>query len=222
MTRQETIKILSVLRAAYPGFYSRISEADAQMAVNVWTEMFCDDDYQLVSAAVKAVINAGTKDGYPPDIGRIKEEIRRFAQPETDTAMAAWNQVRKAISYYNARENFNKLPELARQIVGSPNQLKEWAMMEMEDVGTVVQSNFLKAYRAKEKVYQAQQALPPDVKRIVAALQKGMTFGIDGKKDELEAKAEPGAAGQIASAGSNAGDQTEGAGAGVSHPGAVS
>ena len=136
--------------------------------------------------------------------------------------MEAWNQVRKAISYYNARENFNKLPELAQQIVGSPNQLKEWAMMKMEDVGTVVQSNFLKAYRAKEKVYQAKLALPPDVKRIVAALQKGMTYGIDGKKDELEAKAEPGAAGQVASAGINAGDQAEGAGAGVSHPGAVS
>lgn len=223
MTRQETIKILSVLRAAYPGFYSKIAEADAKMAVNVWTEMFCDDDYQLVSAAVKAVINAGTKDGYPPDIGRIKEEIRRFAQPETDTAMAAWNQVRKAISYYNARENFAKLPELAQQIVGSPNQLKEWAMMEMEDISTVVQSNFLKAYRAKERVYQAQQALPPDVKRIVAALQKGMTYGIDSQKaNELEAKAEPGAAGQIAAAGSEAGDQAKGTGSGVSHPGKVS
>lgn len=223
MNKRETAQILAVLKVAYPGFYSRQTKEDTVNTVNVWADLFRDDDFTIVQAAVKAVINAGTKDGYPPDIGRIKEEMRRFAQPETDTAMEAWNQVRKAISYYNSRENFNKLPELARQIVGSPNQLKEWALMEIEDVSTVVQSNFLKAYRAKERVYQAQQALPPDVKRIVAALQKGMTYGIDSQKaNELEAKAEPGAAGQIAAAGSEAGDQAEGTRAGVSHPGKVS
>ena len=223
MNKRETAQILTILRVAYPGFYSRMTKNDVENTVTVWADLFRDDDFTIVQAAIKAVINAGTKDGYPPDIGRIKEEMRRFAQPETDTAMEAWNQVRKAISYYNSRENFNKLPELARQIVGSPNQLKEWAMMEMEDVATVVQSNFLKAYRAKERVYQAQQALPPDVKRIVAALQKGMTYGIDGQKaNELKAKAEPGTAGQIAAAGSEACYQAEGTGAGVSHQGKVS
>ena len=214
MTRKETVQVLSVLKVAYPGFYSRVTPEDAQQTVNVWADFFCDDDYHLVSAAVKAIINAGTKDGFPPNIGDIKEQIRRFQQPEKDNAMEAWNGVKKAISFYNAKANFDKLPELSRMIVGSPNQLKDWALMEVEDISTVVQSNFLKAYRAKEKVYQAQQALPADVKRIVAALQKGMTNGIDGKKDELEAKAESGAARQIASAGYNAGDQTEGTGAG--------
>ena len=222
MNKRETAQILAVLKVAYPGFYSRQTKEDVVNTVNVWTDYFQDDDYMLVSAAVKAVINAGTKDGYPPNIAAIKEQIRRFQQPETDTAMDAWNQVRKAISYYNSKQNFDALPELAQQIVGSPNQLKEWAVMDAGLVNTVVSSNFIKAYKAKEKVYQAQQALPADVKRIVAALQKGMTYGIDGKKDELEAKAEPGAAGQIAAAGSEAGDQAKGTGAGVSHPGAVS
>ena len=219
MTKRETAQILTILKVAYPGFYSRMTKDDVENTVTVWADLFAEDDYQIVAAAVKAVINAGTKDGYPPDIGAIKEQIRRFRQPETDTAMAAWNEVRKAISFYNAKANFDALPELARQIVGSPNQLKEWALMDMESIATVVQSNFLKAYRSKEKVFQAQQALPPDVKRIVAALQKGMTYG---EANELEAKAEPGAAGQIAAAGHDAGDQAEGTGAGVSHPGTVS
>lgn len=173
MNREETIRILTVLRVAYPQFYSKQTKADAQQAVGVWEMMFANDDYRIVNAAVMAVINSDTN-GFPPNIGTIKEQIRRFQTPETDTAMDAWNAVRKAISFYNAKQNFDALPELARQIVGSASQLKCWAVMEAEDVNTVVQSNFLKAYRAKEKSFLEQQALPENVKQLLGDLQVGM------------------------------------------------
>ena len=159
MTREETIKILTVLKVAYPQFYAKQTKTDLQQVVSVWEMMFAGDDYQIVNAAVMAVINTDTN-GFPPNIGTIKEQIRRFQTPETDTAMEAWNQVRKAISYYNSKQNFDALPELAKKIVGSANQLRDWAVMDSEDVNTVVQSNFLKAYRAKE------------VQEIVAQLQQ--------------------------------------------------
>lgn len=171
MTREETIKILTVLKVAYPQFYAKQTKADLQQVVSVWEMMFAGDDYQVVNAAVMAVINTDTN-GFPPNIGTIKEQIRRFQTPETDTAMEAWNQVRKAISYYNSKQNFDALPELAKKIVGSANQLRDWAVMDSEDVNTVVQSNFLKAYRAKEKSFLEQKALPPKVQEIVAKLQQ--------------------------------------------------
>lgn len=206
MTRAETIKILSVLRASYPAFYSKVTDEDAAQTVLIWEDMFSGDDYRIVAAAVKAVINSDTS-GFPPNIGTIKEQMRRFVAPEADTAMDAWNQVRAAISFYDARRNFNRLPELARRIVGSPNQLRDWAIMKAEDVSTVVQSNFLKAYRAKEKAYLAQKALPGDVKQLVTKLQEGMDLnGIDGQKaNELEAEAQSGQTRQIAAAGYNTG-----------------
>lgn len=173
MNREETIRILTVLRVAYPQFYAKQTKADAQQAVGVWEMMFANDDYRIVNAAVMAVINSDTN-GFPPNIGTIKEQIRRFQTPETDTAMDAWNAVRKAISFYDSKKNFDALPELARQIVGSPNQLKCWAIMEAEDVNTVVQSNFLKAYRAKEKSFLEQQALPENVKQLLGDLKAGM------------------------------------------------
>ena len=175
MNREETIKILAVLKVAYPTFYSKQTKADLQQTVSVWEMMFAADDYKIVNAAVMAVINSDTN-GFPPNIGTIKEQIRRFSQPETDTAMDAWIQVRKAISFYNSKQNFDALPELARKIVGSANQLREWAIMEAEDVNTVVQSNFLKAYRAKEKSYLEQNALPADVQKLIGTLQQNMSI----------------------------------------------
>ena len=175
MNREETIKILTVLKVAYPTFYSKQTKADLQQTVSVWEMMFADEDYKIVNAAVMAVINTDTN-GFPPNIGTIKEQIRKFSQPETDTAMEAWNQVRKAISFYNSKQNFDALPELAKKIVGSANQLKEWAIMETEDVNTVVQSNFLKAYRAKEKSFLEQKALPAEVQKMLNALQQGMSI----------------------------------------------
>lgn len=218
MNKREVAQILTVLKVAYPGFYSMLTKSDVENMVNVWADFFKNEPYEVVEAAVKSIINAGTKDGYPPDIGAVKEQIRRFLRPEKDTAMTAWNEVRKAISFYNARETFNSLSELSRKIVGSPNQLRDWALMEMEMINTVVQSNFLRAYRAMEQEYLARQALPEDVKRIVEQIQKGMMLnGPDSPKDELEAKAEFSQAGQIAAAGYETGNSAEGTDPGVSH-----
>ena len=223
MNKREVAQILTVLKVAYPGFYSMLTKSDVENMVNVWADFFRNDPYPIVDAAVKAIINAGTKDGYPPDIGAVKEQIRRFTRPEKDTAMDAWNEVKKAISFYDARKTFSTLPELSRRIVGSPNQLREWALMEMETINTVVQSNFLKAYRAKEASYLAQKALPEDVQKLVAKIQEGMMLdGLDGKKDVAEAKAQLSAAGQIAGAGYDACYQTKGTNTNVSHQSEVS
>lgn len=201
MTRTETIKILSVLKVAYPGFYSRVTAEDAKQTIAVWTDFFKNDPYQIVDAAVKAVINTGTKDGYPPDIGTIKEQIRRFMKPEKDTAMEAWHLVKKALVIYNPKEKFDALPELSQKVVGSPNQLREWALMSTEAINTVVQSNFLKAYRAKESAHLAQQALPEDVRKAIGEIQGRMMLGNDSDgTDTGKAEIESGIARLVAGA----------------------
>ena len=42
MTRTETSKIMALLRAAYPNFYAGISQADADIALNLWSEVFSE------------------------------------------------------------------------------------------------------------------------------------------------------------------------------------
>jgi hypothetical protein len=74
VTRDDTVKILSVLRGAYPQFYKNTSRQEAIDTINLWTDMFADDDFQIVAAAVKAIIVSDEK-GFPPVIGQVKSQM---------------------------------------------------------------------------------------------------------------------------------------------------
>lgn len=175
MTKEETIKILAILKGSYPHAYKGMSKDDALALVELWSEMFAEDDFRIVSHAVKSFLKSDTK-GFPPVIGQIAEKIRFLTEQPQMSEMEAWGHILKALrrSNYHAEEEFLKLPELLQGIVGSPNQLREWAGLDIENLQTVVQSNFMRSYKAKAK-YQAEYiALPSDVKHLIAGLGESM------------------------------------------------
>ena len=44
MERSDVLRIMAVLRGAYPQFYRDISRQEAEATVNLWTDMFSGDD----------------------------------------------------------------------------------------------------------------------------------------------------------------------------------
>lgn len=80
MTREETIKVMSVLRGAYPRFYREISKQEALDTINLWADMFSAEDAAVVAAAVKSLIETDEK-GFPPTIGQVKAKVRDVALP---------------------------------------------------------------------------------------------------------------------------------------------
>lgn len=168
MTREDTIKILAVLRGAYPAFYRDITKQEAESTIALWMSMFDEEPYELVAAAVKAFI-VGDSKGFPPSIGQVKERIRQITQPEELTEQEAWALVSKALrnSTYGSEEEFAKLPPEIQAVVHDPGQLKQWAMSPAEDVETVLASNFMRSYRAKQKVNREFTALPTSVKQLM-------------------------------------------------------
>ncbi len=175
MTEADTLDLLSVLKAAYPNFYSKMTRRDADSIVSLWTEMFKDEPVELVAVAVKRHIATDTK-GFPPHIGAIKDAIVKIKQPEEMTEIEAWNLVRGAMRTYSwdAKEQFDKLPPVLQRLVGSPNQLMEWARMEADVVASVVASNFQRSYKARAAHEREFLALPSDVKEAMAMLAGGM------------------------------------------------
>lgn len=170
MNREDTIKILSVLRGAYPAFYRDITKQEAETTIALWASMFDEEPYELVGAAVKAFI-AGDGKGFPPAIGQIKERIRQILQPDEMTEQEAWSFVSKALrnSTYGSEEEFAKLPPEIKAVVHDPGQLRQWAMSPAEDVETVIASNFMRSFRVKQKVNKEYQALPTSVKQMMIA-----------------------------------------------------
>lgn len=174
MERSDVLEIMAVLRGAYPQFYRGISRKEAEDTVNLWLDMFRQDDANLVGAAVKSLIDTDEK-GFPPHIGAVKAKIRLLTSREEMTEAEAWGIVSKAIrnGTYGAAEEFEKFPPILKRIVGSPNMLREWARMDSDTVHSVVASNFQRSYRAVSTREREIAKLPPDVREIVRQIGAG-------------------------------------------------
>lgn len=169
MNRIEVIQVLGIMKTAYPNFYKDLKKDDADKAIDLWSTMFVDDNPAIVTEAVKALICTLK---YPPSIADVKEKIRLITQPEEMTEIEAWNRVKGAISYYSSQDNFLGLPEILQKLIGSPNQLREWATMDIGQLETVVKSNFMRSYTAKSKTAQQYDCLPGSTKELIGGLSE--------------------------------------------------
>jgi hypothetical protein len=185
------MRILAILRVAYPNFYKAMAADDYADTVVLWCDLFQDDPFALVSAAVKTFVATDEK-GYPPHIGAIKAAISNLTQPLALTEAEAWNLVRGKVSCYATHADFLELPPVIRRAVGSASQLCQWAMSELKNL-PVIQSNFMRSYRSALEAEQQRARIPKDVLALlegnrVAVAEKGEEE--DGKEIEREAAAE--------------------------------
>ena len=68
MNRKEISYLMAIIKTAYPEYYRQSS--DIEDAINLWHEMFQQDDSILIGEAVKRFIKQDDK-GFPPKIGQI-------------------------------------------------------------------------------------------------------------------------------------------------------
>ena len=73
MSKDETVKILAVLKAAYPNFYKNISSQDATGVINLWTLQFKSVPVDIVYLAVTKLIATNV---FPPTIAEVKKKLR--------------------------------------------------------------------------------------------------------------------------------------------------
>lgn len=191
MTYEETLAIMSVLKAAYPNYYRGMTKSDAEGVVSLWTQMFADEPVELVATAVKAHIASDTK-GFPPHIGAVKEAITKLVRsPELDMSeLEAWNAVRRAIRGASMDEssrrftgdgldprpsavvNFEALPEILQRLVGTPQQLAEWERLPDDEINTIIQSNFMRSFRARVHHEREMLSLPADVRQTMQRISE--------------------------------------------------
>ncbi len=183
MDKRETLKIMAVLKAAYPKYYAGISTDDAKQTVSLWQSMFEDYDYTVVAHAVKALIAVSK---WPPSVSEVLDKIRLLTQTEEMTEQEAWGLVCKAVrnSAYHAEEEFQKLPKELQRVLGSHSVLREWALVDVEQLNTVVASNFMRSYRARIQSAREYLALPSEVREFAGKLAQAKSL------DALE-EAEP-------------------------------
>lgn len=178
MTRDETIAIMGVLKTAYPNFYRGMGKADALETISLWAEMFKDDPAELVSAAVKALIATRT-DGWPPNIGEVKAKMQTISEPQALSEGEAWALVEKACrnGIYGYKEEFDALPPAVQKAVGTANQLREWAIMNSDELKTVVASNFQRSFRTIQKRDREMALMPAEIRVVIGGLADRLMLG---------------------------------------------
>ena len=164
MTREETVKIIRIMVDSYPNYKpNNISET-----VDVWNMMLSDYDYNLVAMALKTYILSDTS-GFAPSIGQLVAKMQTITKPQELSEMEAWSLVSKAIrnSSYNSVEEFVKLPLLVQRAVGTPDNLRNWAVSDCQTIESVIQSNFLRTYRTVVKRENEINCMPNDIKSLI-------------------------------------------------------
>ena len=165
MTRDDVLKTLAILKAAYPSSFQvngrAMPKRDAEAMVQLWTRQFADEDAGAVRAAVENLISSRTT-GFSPTVGEIKDQLHRLRTVDGINDAQAWALVEKACrrGLYNAREEFDKLPEDIQRIVGHPRQLHEWAMLDTHEVSTVIAAGFKRAWRARKDIEKSLGCVP--------------------------------------------------------------
>jgi len=180
MTRTEIIKTLSLLKSAFPHSFKDTTSQDLELMVQLWERQFRDNSFQEVSAAVDALISSRTT-GYSPTIGEIKEQMQKLRNTNELDELAAWALVSKACTngIYGYREEFAKLPPEVQNAVGAPEQLRQWAMMDVDTVQSVVASNFQRNYRASRARNKELEKLPQSVRDMLTGISDKLMIGSD-------------------------------------------
>lgn len=140
-----------------------------QDAFNVWYGLLKDLSYEDLSAAVQKHMMTRP---YPPTIADIRESAAQLMPGDGGLSeLKAWGMVRKAISNsnYHAEEEFGRLPDVIQAAVGTPANLREWAMMPVETVESVEQSHFIRAYRAAVEREKETSKLAPELRGLYEA-----------------------------------------------------
>lgn len=105
MNRIDVAKMLTVLSTAYPSLLKN-SGINYDAMLELWAEMFIDDEEEKVLAAIMMYIDEDNN--YFPAIGEIKENLR---------VLSRWLSQKVSVKEFLGTYMFSKLPLRTRQYI---------------------------------------------------------------------------------------------------------
>ena len=179
MTREETIQVLSILKAAYPKFYANLTRESAMQIIELWSVMFADDEVDHVKTALYKQIATRA---FPPAIADIRKAMLFVTETNENDLGEAWGEVMKAVrnfGYIRETEALESLNSITRKAVESMG----WQNICMSENLMADRAHFFKIYETMEKRDKENMLLPAQLKEQMARLQKGTDMALIGRKE---------------------------------------
>lgn len=185
MNSLEAKKLFAIMMAVYPNF----KLVDVDFAANTWSNILSDCTYDQASLALKAYIRSDSS-GFAPSPGQLIDKMQNFVSEKELNEIEAWSLVNRAIknSGYNSVEEFDNLPETVKNAVGSPEQLRAWALDSSYNE-SVISSQFMRTYRTESARKTEFRKLPSYMNDIIKAVNEdSCSKTIEEKNNKLLSK----------------------------------
>ena len=173
MTKDDIRKLLYLINSIYPNF----KVENPEQTINIWMEFLGDQNPNAIAASLKAYVRTDTS-GFAPSIGKLIQGAYEIKNRNELSAGEAWSMVYRALcnSSYNAAAEFGKLPPVVQKAVGSPDQLRAWAVDDHFNE-SVASSNFRRAYENAKEQKRMQALVPKDVVDLIDNLTSPAMIG---------------------------------------------
>lgn len=147
MEKNELMKAFAYAELLWSTFKRQKGNEKEIMEIELWFDFLKPYDFNVVMAGMREL----AKESDFCNIAKIAKNCKDICdiannKPAVNDVL---NEIERAISYYNARENFQDLSSVAKRVVGSAGKLREWAVMEAEAFNSVIASNLRKAIQVE-------------------------------------------------------------------------
>lgn len=183
MNKLEASQVVEVIGSIYSNYHPM----NLELAVEAWVGVFREEPYDVVMGALYSYARDNKE--FPPTPGQLNAIINQAEGKEELSAQEAWSMVLKATKngLYGSKQEFDKLPEEVQKAVGSPEYIREIAMMEDPNMD-VEMSHFNRAYREVLQRKKNVENLPENVKQLIERAKGEQPVQIvDKQSAEIEA-----------------------------------
>ena len=176
MKKDELVVLFTNIAILFPKNERTYLEASKE-TYQQWYRLLGDIPFDMARAAVEAHACVSP---FPPTIADIRQRVAKIRQGDAGelTEAEAWALVSKAIARASSCsvKDFEAFPPAVKRAVGSPRQLCEWGMMEVEVVQSVVSSNFRRSYAQALSQCREAAALPKSVRARIEGMASRMAL----------------------------------------------
>lgn len=144
--KKETIqKLIAINNSMFPQFYTKLTDADLALQINVWCDLFKDVPEEQVTSAFRQVLKRTQYPVKPADVFAILDAQKQATLPNCDELFdEACETAYKLLDYWSvergwetewgaeksgiemANEIYGKLPPILREWKTSPKALLDW------------------------------------------------------------------------------------------------
>lgn len=169
MKKEELTKVFALAKGLWSSFNLPNNELDVSITASLWLELLKPYELEIIKLAM--IEHAKRSDFL--NMAKVSEicfEIMARDNPELDEEQI-FMEIKKAITYYECKANFEKLSPVAKIVVGDPSQLATWSLIPQSEV-LVLESNLHKRINARLQDYKRQLSIENTLPQITSSEQK--------------------------------------------------